>query len=292
MLLIKIGGGNDLNWQYIAQDLAQLNRPFILLHGANERMAEITDQMGQEVRMIKSPSGYTSRYSDQATMDIFLQAYAGVTNKRWVELLQQNGINAVGLSGIDGGLFRGTKKDKIIGYVQEENKQDNHAKGRTSHAKGRTSHARERAGKPRVIRDSYTGNVEEVNIKLLNCLLDNDFVPILTAPALSYDNEIMNIDNDRAAAVLIRDLGITECVMLFAAPGLLKNHKDESTKIDQLTTAEFEQALEFANGRMKKKVLGAKEAFENGLKKMYWGDGRIENPITSALAGNGTVITK
>lgn len=268
MLLIKIGGGNELNWEYIASDLAQLNRPFILLHGANERMAQITEQMGQQVRMIKSPSGYTSRYSDQETMDIFLQAYAGVTNKRWVELLQRSGINAVGLSGVDGGLFRGKKKDKIIGFVEGSE------------------------SKPRVIRDSYTGNVESVNTELLTMLLNKQYVPVLTAPALSNDNEVMNIDNDRAAAVLINEMNITECVMLFGAPGLLKDHKDETTKIDKLTTAEFEQALQYADGRMKKKVLGAKEAFENGLETMYWGDGRIEKPISSALAGNGTVITK
>lgn len=265
MLLIKIGGAKNLNWKAIAEDLSNLSEPFILVHGANEHMKDITEAMGKEVRMITSPSGFTSRYSDKETMDIFLQAYCGMVNKRWVELLQQNGINAVGLSGIDGGLWRGKRKDKIIGKLDGESK-------------------------IKVIRDNFTGNVEEVNTKLIDILISNDFMPVLTAPAISYDNEIMNIDNDRAVAVMVKDLKIKKMVMLFGAPGLLKDHKDETSLIKNISSTELDEMMQYADGRMKKKVLGAQEAFKNGLESMYWGDGRIESPISSSLEGKGTVI--
>jgi acetylglutamate/LysW-gamma-L-alpha-aminoadipate kinase len=70
----------------------------------------------------------------------------------------------------------------------------------------------------------------------------------------------------------------------------MKNFPDESTVIRQLPQSQLSAALEAAQGRMKKKVLGAEEALKGGVGKVIIADGRIEKPISSALAGNGTVI--
>jgi len=77
---------------------------------------------------------------------------------------------------------------------------------------------------------------------------------------------------------------------LFEAPGLLRDPKDEKTKISRIEKEKLADFLVYAQGRMKKKILGAKKAFELGVEKIYWGDGRIKNPIINALAGKGTVI--
>ncbi|MCA9385205.1 [LysW]-aminoadipate kinase [Candidatus Dojkabacteria bacterium] len=267
LLLIKIGGGADINWDYIADDLASMNEPYILVHGANSTMTQISQSLQKEERTIQSPSGFSSRYSDKETIDVFLQAYCGLANKRLVELLQRKGIKAVGLSGIDGGIWTGKKKAKIIGTPSDEQK-------------------------VRVIRDNYVGNVTQINTELLTLLLSHDYVPVLTAPAISLGGEIINVDNDRAVATMVKELNIKEVVMLFGAPGLLRDHLDETSVIPHLTVNELEQSMEFAKGRMKKKVLGTQEAFKNGLETMYWGDGRIKNPISSTRAGIGTQITQ
>jgi len=73
-------------------------------------------------------------------------------------------------------------------------------------------------------------------------------------------------------------------------PGLMKNFPDESTLIRQLPQSQLPAALEAAQGRMKKKVLGAEEALKGGVSRVVISDGRIENPITCALDGNGTII--
>ena len=79
-------------------------------------------------------------------------------------------------------------------------------------------------------------------------------------------------------------------ILLTAVPGLMKNFPDESTLIRQLPQSQLAAAGETAQGRMKKKVLGAEEALQGGVGCVIIADGRIQNPITYALAGNGTVI--
>jgi acetylglutamate/LysW-gamma-L-alpha-aminoadipate kinase len=70
----------------------------------------------------------------------------------------------------------------------------------------------------------------------------------------------------------------------------MEKFPDESTLIKQLSQAKLPSALEMAQGRMKKKVLGAEEALQGGVGKVIIADGRVEKPISNALYGNGTVI--
>jgi acetylglutamate/LysW-gamma-L-alpha-aminoadipate kinase len=70
----------------------------------------------------------------------------------------------------------------------------------------------------------------------------------------------------------------------------MRNFPDESTLIRQLSASQLPSALEAAQGRMKKKVLGAEEALQRGVKRIVIGDGRIASPISLALNGQGTVI--
>jgi acetylglutamate/LysW-gamma-L-alpha-aminoadipate kinase len=79
-------------------------------------------------------------------------------------------------------------------------------------------------------------------------------------------------------------------VLLTAVPGLMRSFPDESTLIPHLKPAQMPEALEAAQGRMKKKVLGAEEALNGGVGRVIIADGRIERPLSEALAGKGTVI--
>ena len=115
-------------------------------------------------------------------------------------------------------------------------------------------------------------------------------MPVLTPPALSYEQEAINVDGDRASAVIASSLNADALIILSNIPGLLMNVNDESSLIKEITKEESEKAMLFAQGRMKKKVLGAFEALENGVDKVIFSDARIEEPITKALQGWGTVI--
>lgn len=262
MYIIKVGGGKDINWDFIAEDLKR-QKKFIIIHGANYQIKVISQKLGVAEKKITSPSGFVSRYTDEATLDVFLMTYAGLINKKIVAKLQKYGINAVGLTGIDGRIWEGERK-KIIYSVEN--------------------------GKTRLISDSLTGNVEKINTNLLILLIDNGFVPVLCPPAISFENEIINVDNDRAAAILANSLKIKEIIMLFEAPGFCLNLDDPKSLVKKIQADELDEYIEIATGGMKKKLLGVKEAMKGSVKRVYLGDGRIKYPIKNIKNGGGTVI--
>lgn len=264
MIIVKIGGGKNVNWDFIAEDLKQLKK-FIIIHGANHEIGEISKKLGVTEKKLVSPSGFVSRYTDEKTLDVFLMTYAGLVNKRLVATLQKHDINAVGLTGIDGRLWEGKRK-KVI-YSQE-------------------------LGKTKMITDSLTGNVEKINTNLLKLLIDNGYIPVLCPPAISFENEIINVDNDRAAAVLANSLEIKEIIMLLEAPGFCLELANPKSVVSKIPFKKLDDYMKIAKSGMKKKLLGIKEAMTGSVEKVYLGDGRIEHPILKILKGAGTLIYK
>jgi len=265
VILIKVGGGPALNWDGIARDVAELQRtvPIVLVHGANALRNDLAARLGIPVRTVVSPSGITSVYTDQEALDVFLMAYAGLANKRLVACLQRHGVNAVGLSGVDGRLWEAkAKKDLLV--------RDN--------------------GKTKLLRDNLTGRVRKANAGLIRLLLDHGYTPVMSAPAISDENEIVNTDNDGAAAVMAAALGVKTMIFLFEAAGLLRDPEQPESLISRLPRAEIEAAMIYAKGRMQKKILAVKQAFESGVSEIRLGDGRGEHPVRDALAGRGTLI--
>jgi len=267
MILIKIGGGKKINLDYICEDIKTLinqGEKIVLVHGASVVRDEIAERLGSPTKTITSPTGISSVYTNKEAIDIFLMTYSGLVNKKIVAKLQFYGVNAVGLSGIDGQLWKGKRKKAV--YSQE-------------------------GKKIKLISDNMTGKVTEINVNLINLLLDNKYLPVVCPPALSEESKIINTDNDWAVAVMAGALKIEKMVVLFEAPGLLKKFCDESSLIKTVDKNKIDEYLIYTQGRMKKKLLGAKEAFRLGLKKIYWSDGRIKNPIINTLKGVGTIIS-
>ena len=146
-------------------------------------------------------------------------------------------------------------------------------------------------GRTKILRDDYTGKIERANVDLLNLLLDNGYLPVISPPAISYEGEAINVDGDRAAAVISNALGADRLLILSNTPGLLKDVHDEASLIPLLDRNGIAEAIDtFAQDRMKKKLLGASEALEEGVREVILGDGRIIGPITAALSGRGTTI--
>jgi len=264
--VVKVGGGEGIDMGAVCQDVADLikeGRELILVHGGSHETNLVAERLGHPPRFITSVSGYTSRFTDRETLEIFEMVYCGKINKQVVEKLQSLGVNAVGLSGLDGRLLEGRRKESI--RVRE-------------------------GGKRRVLHGDYTGTVERVNTMLLRLLLDNGYLPVVTPPAISYESEGINVDGDRAAAAIAEALDATDLVILSNVPGLLRHFPDETTLIPRIERTRAEEAMAFAEGRMRKKVLGAVEALAAGVGRVIFADGRVEAPIRAALDGRGTVI--
>lgn len=268
MIVIKIGGSEGVDLDAVCADVAELvarDERLIVVHGGSHLTNEVATALGHPPQFITSPSGYTSRLTDRRTLEIFEMVYCGQVNKGIVERLQKLGVNAIGLSGIDGKLWQGPRKEAIRAV---EN------------------------GKTRVVRDNLTGRVEIVNLRLLYSLLDSGYVPVLTPPALSFEGEAMNVDGDRAAAMTAIAMHATNLLILSNVPGVLRDFPDEASLIGHIEPGEIETvAQEHAQGRMRIKLLGAKEALDGGVERVVIGDTRGEHPIQRALAGEGTVIS-
>ena len=264
--VVKLGGTEGVDFSAICNDAAELQKQgkqLVFVHGGSAEANSLGESLGTPPKMITSPSGYTSRYTDRKTLEIFLMAVNGKVNSLLTEQLQRLGINAFGLSGLDGKLIQATRKDAIQSVEH---------------------------GKRKIIRDDYTGKIESVNSELLTMLINAGYLPVIAPVALSEKGEALNVDADRAAAMVASALKAETLILLTAVPGLMKNFPDESTLIRKLPQSQLGAANEAAQGRMKKKVLGAEEALKGGVGCVIIADGRIQNPITYALAGNGTVI--
>src|SRR6266487_538535 len=171
----------------MCQDVSALVRRgerLILVHGASHETNLLSTALGKPPRFVTSISGAESRYTDRETLEIFTMAYVGKMNKLFVERLQQLGVNAVGLCGADGRSMEGERK---------------------------------------VLHDDFTGRVKQINTNLLTLLLDHGYTPVLCPPGMSYESEIINVDGDRAAAVLAVALRAAILVILSNVPGLLRD---------------------------------------------------------------------
>ena len=267
MIVVKVGGSAGIDYDAVCADIAErfkAGEKLILVHGGSGETNRVAEALGHPPKFVTSPSGYTSRFTDRETLEIFEMVYCGKMNKGIVERLQRLGVNAVGLSGLDGRIFEGKHKDSVRAV---EN------------------------GKVKVLRGDHTGTVEKVNTALIELLLNAGYLPVLTPPAASYEGVAINVDGDRAAAQLAVALKADALLLLSNVPGLLKNFPDEASLIREIPAHDVESYLEFAQDRMKKKVLGAAEAVQGGVKRVIFGDARSARPVSAALEGAGTVVS-
>lgn len=263
MNVIKVGGGDGIDYELFCQDLLQ-QRDYVLVHGGSAKLNEVAAKLGHPPRFVTSVSGHQSRVTDRATLEIFNMIYAGHINKMIVETLQRLGVNAVGLTGLDGRLVEGDRKETL--KIIED-------------------------GRKQVLRGDYSGIIRRVNAKLLNLLLENGYVPVLTPPAISECGVAINVDGDRFAAQVAVALDAEVLLLLSNVPGLLLDLRDQDSAIRCIRPDQIDDHIErVAKGRMKKKLLGAKEALAGGVRKVVLGDARGNTPVSDALAGRGTVI--
>jgi acetylglutamate/LysW-gamma-L-alpha-aminoadipate kinase len=263
MMLIKIGGGEKINLEATIADLATLEQPFIIVHGANVLRDQLAQRLDIEKTVLTSVSGYSSVFSDQAALDVIMMSYSGLRNKQIVELCQRSGINAVGLTGLDGRLVQGERNKGI--RIREN---------------GKTMIKRDLSGKPR-----------SINTTLLTLLLDNGYCPLLTIPIADENGFAIISENDDIVVKLAQALEIESVVQLIEAPGFLDDPTDESSLVASMSLAELQTRETSVEGRIKRKLLALTRLCQGGKTRIIIADGRGEQPVINALAGAGTHIS-
>ena len=268
LYIIKLGGSAGINHSAAIADIADLVRrgeQVVLLHGCSLAADSLAGELGEPVRYVTTVRGVRSRYTDARMLRIFTMAAAQV-NAELVLALQREGVRALGLSGIDGGVLRGIRKDML--RVVEN-------------------------GRQRVLRDDYTGRLESVNASLLHLLLDHEYVPVIAPLALGLSGDTLdavNVDGDRAAALVAVSLGASTLIILSNVPGLLADPNKEGSILVRVALEEIDEREATVTGGMRRKLMGAREALDGGVRRVILADGRSEHPVRAALAGRGTVI--
>ena len=266
LIVVKIGGAAGVDAEAVCADISAITRTglsVIVVHGTSAAADALAARVGLEVRHLVSASGPVSRYTNPEMLPIYVAAAAGQVNKDLVSRLQRLGCDAIGLSGMDGRLLLAERKSAL--RVVEN-------------------------GRQRVVRDDYSGHLLSANGRLLNMLLDGGYVPVVAPLALGTAGEPLNVDGDRVAALLAGTVGAEALVILSNVPGLLASYPDERTLVRHVPWATLGTAELMAHGRMKKKLLAAREAWSAGVRRVILADARRPEPLQAALAGEGTVF--
>ena len=178
-------------------------------------------------------------------------------------MLQKNGINAVGLSGMDGKTIEANRKKKLM--IMNEK------------------------GRKQMIDGGYTGKISNVNSELIKTIMEKGYTPVISPIAISEESEFLNVDGDRAAANVAGHVNSDKVLFITNVDGLLMEDK----LVEKLSLEEAKEIMPKIGFGMEKKILAATEALEMGVSEALIANGQKENPISSAMQhDNCTVISK
>ena len=248
--VIKIGGGvleNETQRNQFLQQFAAIEGPKVLVHGGGRLATTLADRLGVETQMIDG-----RRVTDKETLDIVTMVYGGLVNKQVVAQLHTMGVNAIGLTGVDGGWMKSVKRPIKNG-----------------------------------IDYGYVGDVTEVNGFHLRMLIGMGLTPVIAPITYSAEGLLLNTNADTVASMtaisLEPEVQLTFC---FEKAGVLSNPDDESSLIPRITRESYTQlkANGIISGGMIPKIDNAFAAIEHGVQSV-----RITH--ASNLQG-GTIIVE
>ena len=232
--VIKIGGGvleNEAQRNAFLRQFAAIEGPKVLVHGGGRLATTMAERLGVETHMIDG-----RRVTDKETLDIVTMVYGGLVNKQVVAQLQTMGVNAIGMTGVDGGWMKSVKRPIKNG-----------------------------------IDYGYVGDVVDVNGQHLRTLLDNGLTPVIAPITYSAEGLLLNTNADTVASEtavsLAPEVQLTFC---FEKAGVLSNPDDESSLIPRITRESYKQLLAdgIVSGGMIPKIDNAFAAIEHGVQSV------------------------
>ena len=259
IIVVKYGGSAMIDKElkkHVIQDVTLLKlvgfKP-IIVHGGGKEISRWVEKTGMQPEFVNG-----LRKTDAATMEI-AEMVLNKVNKSLVQMVEDLGVNAIGISGKDGGLLRVEKKysdGQDIGYV---------------------------------------GEITEVNPKILEDLLERDFLPIVCPIGMDANYETYNINADDAACAIAQAVQAEKLAFLTDIEGVYKDPADKSTLISELTVSEARELIAdgFIGGGMLPKLNNCMEAIEKGVSRVHILDGRIAHCLLLEIFTNkgiGTAI--
>ena len=257
ILVVKSGGNamiNDDLKEAVMGDLVLLSLvgvKVVLVHGGGPEITEMLGKIGKKSEFIDG-----LRVTDKETVDIVQMVLAGKINKNLVNLLENKGAKAIGLSGIDGHMIRSEKLDEVHGYV---------------------------------------GEITNVDVTPIVDCLDKGYIPVISTIGYDNEGNTYNINADTAAARIAGALGAESLISMTDIEGILRDKNDPSTLISKIYVSDAPRLMRegVISGGMIPKVNCCIEAIRRGVRKVFIIDGRIPHSIlieTLTDAGIGTMF--
>ena len=258
-IVVKYGGNAMISEelrQAVISDIILLNLVgirVVVVHGGGPEISEMLKKVGQQSKFVDG-----LRYTDEETMDIVQQVLCGRVNKNLVATMNRLGGKALGLCGVDGGMFKARQLDE---------------------------------GKYGLV-----GEITHVDPNPVICALNDGYIPVVSTVAQGEDAETSyNINADTAAAKLATALNAEKLILLTDVRGLLRDPKDESTLIQELNVSAVPGLVKdgIISGGMIPKIECCVEAVRSGVHSTVILDGRIPHSILIELLsdeGIGTLL--
>ncbi|MDR9436599.1 MAG: acetylglutamate kinase [Thiohalophilus sp.] len=234
----------------------------VVVHGGGPQIGNVLEQIGKESKFIEG-----MRVTDSETMDVVLMVLGGLVNKEIVNLINQAGGHAVGLTGKDGGLIRARKMT-----FERQNPEMN---------------------TPEIIDIGHVGDVQSIDPSVINMLIkQGDFIPVIAPIGVGEDGQSYNINADLVAGKLAITLGAEKLILLTNTPGVLDN---EGGLLTGLKAKEVEGLIDDGtiHGGMLPKIRCALDAVHSGVGTAQIIDGRVEHAVLLEVLtdeGVGTLI--
>jgi len=266
-IVIKYGGNamvdQDLKSSF-AQDIVLMKLVGInpvIVHGGGPQIGDLLTKIGKQSQFVDG-----MRVTDSETMDVVEMVLGGLVNKDIVNLINQHGGRAVGLTGKDGNLIRAKKLN--------------------------ISHKTPEIEVPEIIDLGHVGEVEHIDTSVVNMLVKDNFIPVIAPIGVGDDGLSYNINADLVAGKLAATLQAEKLILLTNTSGLLdKNEK----LISGLTANQIDQYISDGTiyGGMLPKISSALDAVQGSVKSAHIIDGRIMHAVLLEIftdEGIGTLI--
>ena len=269
--VVKISGKvteDKENLASLAEELALMHQVGIricVIHGGGKQLSELAKKLGVVQTVIEG-----RRVTDDDTLELAKMIFRGKINTEILAALRRRGIEAVGLSGIDGGVVSAVRRPP---------------RDVTDRATGETA----------TIDFGHVGDIVEVKTRLINILLEGDYMPVISSLGADDDGKIYNINADTVAAEIAVGLKAEKLILLSDVNGIYLDANDETTKISRVTSAEAGDLIARgrATGGMIPKLQSLISLLDRGVHAAHIISGTTRNALLSEVftdEGTGTMI--
>ncbi len=272
--VVKVSGKvteDKANLASLAEEHALLHQVGIrvcVVHGGGKQLSDMANKLGVDQTVIQG-----RRVTDDETLELAKMVFRGKINTEVVSQFRRRGIDAVGLSGADGGVIKAVKRPPRDMVLDRE------------------------TGYTEMVDFGHVGDVVEVNTHLLENLLDAGYLPVISSLGTDDDGHIFNINADTIAAEISVSLGAEKLILLTDVNGIYLKQGDESTKLSSLSTEDARRMIRSgaAHGGMVPKLENLISLLERGVASAHVIDGRTRNAVLSEVftdEGTGTMVYK